>query len=77
MASPIKNNSKDQTVLIIGGGVIGLCVAYYSLLAGKKVILVEKGLKDGDNCSAENAGMVVLFVSSLSFEICFLHLHMQ
>ena len=59
MASPIKNNSKDQTVLIIGGGVIGLCVAYYSLLAGKKVILVEKGPKDGDNCSAENAGMVV------------------
>ena len=59
MASPIKNNSKDETVLIIGGGVIGLCVAYYSLLAGKKVILVEKGPKDGDNCSAENAGMVV------------------
>ena len=59
MASPIKNNSKDQTVLIIGGGVIGLCVAYYSLLSGKKVILVEKGPKDGDNCSAENAGMVV------------------
>ena len=59
MASPTKNNSKDQTVLIIGGGVIGLCVAYYSLLAGKKVILVEKGPEDGDNCSAENAGMVV------------------
>ena len=54
-----KEQLKDQTVLIIGGGVIGLCVAYYSLLAGKKVILVEKGPKDGDNCSAENAGMVV------------------
>ena len=59
MTSLINNRPKDQKVLIIGGGVIGLCIAYYSLIAGKKVVLIERGPENVDNCSAENAGMVV------------------
>ena len=46
-------------VTIIGGGVIGLCTAYYALKAGKSVLVLDRGPAGGDNCSAENAGMVV------------------
>ncbi len=46
-------------VVIVGGGVIGLCVAYYALRAGKRVILLEREPEEGDNCSVENAGMIV------------------
>ena len=54
------NNFQDKhRVVIVGGGVIGLCVAYYALKAGKKVVLLEREPEEGDNCSAENAGMVV------------------
>ena len=36
--------SKQTDVLIIGGGLAGLSVAYNLLKAGKKVIIVEDGL---------------------------------
>jgi D-amino-acid dehydrogenase len=45
-------------VLVIGGGVVGLSVAYYASLAGADVTLVEKG-EIGSGSSFGNAGLVV------------------
>ncbi len=43
---------------IIGGGIIGLCSAYYLTKAGHKVTIIEQSeMKDG--CSFGNAGMIV------------------
>ncbi|MEO2004121.1 MAG: FAD-dependent oxidoreductase, partial [Candidatus Poribacteria bacterium] len=41
MAGPVGDHSTD--VLIIGGGVVGVCAAYYLLKQGREVTLVEKG----------------------------------
>jgi D-amino-acid dehydrogenase len=46
----------SERVVIVGGGVIGLCSAYYALKRGFSVTVVERG---GDNCSLGNAGMIV------------------
>ncbi|MEO5893519.1 MAG: FAD-dependent oxidoreductase, partial [Ferruginibacter sp.] len=44
--------------VIVGGGIIGLCAAYYLQKNGWEVTILEKG--DGkDNCSFGNAGMIV------------------
>lgn len=48
-----------KSVVIVGGGVIGLSVAYYALRAGHRVTLVERGGPERDSCSRGNAGMVV------------------
>lgn len=53
-----KNQLNKGNVLIIGGGIAGLCSAYYLLNEGWQVTLVDSGdLKD--NCSYGNAGMLV------------------
>ncbi len=52
-------NSDGDHVVVVGGGVVGLCVAYYALRSGKQVTVLEREPEAGDNCSAENAGMVV------------------
>jgi D-amino-acid dehydrogenase len=46
-------------VVILGGGVIGLCSAYYSLKRGLAVTVIEREPAGGDNCSMGNAGMIV------------------
>jgi D-amino-acid dehydrogenase len=51
--------SQPKSILIIGGGVIGLCTAYYALRKGHRVTVVERGAPDHDCCSLGNAGMVV------------------
>jgi D-amino-acid dehydrogenase len=48
-----------RSVLIIGGGVIGLCAAYYARRAGLEVTVVERSGAEHDGCSTGNAGMVV------------------
>ncbi len=48
---------KKIDVLVIGGGVIGVCAAYYLAQAGRKVTLVEKG-EICSGCSYGNAGLV-------------------
>ena len=48
-----------KSVLIVGGGVIGLCSAYYAAKRGWQVTLLERGGPDHDSCSLGNAGMVV------------------
>lgn len=47
-----------KSLLIIGGGVIGLCTAYYALQRGFQVTIIERGAPDHDSCSLGNAGMV-------------------
>ena len=51
-------NEQDR-VVIVGGGVIGLCSAYYALKRGFSVTVVEREAAGGDNCSMGNAGMIV------------------
>ena len=46
-------------VIIVGGGVIGLCSAYYALKRGFPVTVIEREAAGGDNCSLGNAGMIV------------------
>lgn len=52
-------NIGERHITIIGGGVIGLCSAYYALQRGLRVTVWEREKEKGDNCSLGNAGMVV------------------
>src|SRR5262249_57074118 len=49
----------SKRVLIIGGGVIGLCTAYYSARRGFEVTVIERKAEQRDGCSFGNAGMIV------------------
>lgn len=50
--------NQDEDILIIGGGIVGVCSAYYLLKAGRKVTLLEQtDLSNG--CSFGNAGIIV------------------
>jgi D-amino-acid dehydrogenase len=49
----------SKSVVIIGGGVIGLCCGYYAAKRGWQVTILERGGPDHDSCSLGNAGMVV------------------
>jgi len=51
--------SGGKTIVIIGGGVIGLSTAYYALLRGHNVTVLERGSPDHAGCSLGNAGMIV------------------
>src|SRR5436190_3241298 len=48
-----------KNVLIIGGGVIGLCSAYYNAKRGHRVTLLDRNPEQRDGCSFGNAGMLV------------------
>ncbi len=48
----------DTDVLVVGGGVIGLCSAYYLAEQGLRVSIVEQG-EIGSGCSGANAGLIV------------------
>lgn len=50
---------ESNRVVIVGGGVIGLCSAYYALKRGFSVTAIERESAGGDNCSMGNAGMIV------------------
>lgn len=49
----------QSSCLIAGGGVIGLCVAYYLSEAGIKVTVLDRDPSRRESCSDQNAGMVV------------------
>jgi D-amino-acid dehydrogenase len=51
--------SRAKQILIVGGGVIGLCTAYSAMQEGHHVTIVERGPSDHDMCSLGNAGMIV------------------
>ncbi len=48
-----------KSILIVGGGVIGLCIAYYARRKGHSITLLERNGPDRDMASLGNAGMVV------------------
>jgi len=48
-----------EHVVIVGGGVVGLCTAYYCARRGFRVTLVERNGAERDGCSYGNAGMLV------------------
>lgn len=50
--------TNEPDVLVIGGGVIGVCTAYYAVKAGRRVTLVERG-EICSGCSWGNAGWIV------------------
>ena len=50
---------KSDRVVIVGGGVIGLCSAYYALQRDFAVTVLERDAAGADNCSMGNAGMIV------------------
>lgn len=51
--------SGSRDVVVIGGGVIGLCSAYYLGKAGHRVTVVDRDPSRKEACSDRNAGMVV------------------
>ncbi len=58
--NPLKDHqaARDSSeILIIGGGVIGICCAYYLALQGRKVTVIDKG-ELGAACSYGNAGLI-------------------
>ena len=51
--------SSGKHILIIGGGVIGLCTAYYAARQGHRVTVIDRDGADDEGCSYGNAGMIV------------------
>lgn len=49
----------SKSVLVIGGGVIGLAAAYYSALKGHQVRILDRNGPLYEGCSFNNAGMIV------------------
>lgn len=45
-------------IIIIGGGVIGRCTAYYAAQRGHRVTLLERNASDHPGCSFGNAGFI-------------------
>ena len=54
-----KVSSSKHDVVIVGGGVIGLCCGWYLSAAGRKVTILHRDPSRKESCSDENAGMVV------------------
>src|SRR5262245_14392592 len=48
-----------KSVCVVGGGIVGLSVAYYAMQKGHRVTVIERGGPDHDACSLGNAGMIV------------------
>src|SRR5512139_1624922 len=46
---------KEAEIVIMGGGVIGSCIAYFLSKAGRKVVLIEKGGVGGEASVANGA----------------------
>ncbi|MCB0213648.1 MAG: FAD-dependent oxidoreductase [Anaerolineae bacterium] len=49
---------QNTEVLIIGGGIIGVCTAYFLARQGREVCLIERD-EIGGSCSYGNAGLIV------------------
>lgn len=49
----------SRRVLVVGGGVIGLCTALYCARRGWRVTVVERNGEQRDGCSFQNAGIIV------------------
>ncbi len=51
--------TRTRHVVVVGGGIIGLCTAYYVMRRGHRVTVIERGAPDHDSCSLGSAGMIV------------------
>ncbi|MEM8955147.1 MAG: FAD-dependent oxidoreductase [Verrucomicrobiota bacterium] len=49
----------DHDHLVVGGGVIGLCTAYFLARAGHPVTVINRDPSLKESCSDQNAGMIV------------------
>ncbi len=49
------NRSGDGRTIVVGAGIVGLCVAYYLQRAGREVLILDRELP-GSQCSSGNAG---------------------
>ncbi len=49
----------QKNLVIVGGGIVGLCSAYYAMQRGWQVVVLERDAERNDSCSFGNAGMVV------------------
>jgi D-amino-acid dehydrogenase len=50
---------ESRNIVIIGGGIIGLCSALYSARRGHRVTVIDRNPEQRDGCSFGNAGMIV------------------
>lgn len=50
---------EPRNIVILGGGIIGLCSAYYAARRGHRVTVVDRNPEQRDGCSFGNAGMIV------------------
>jgi D-amino-acid dehydrogenase len=46
-------------IVVVGGGVVGLCVAHECATRGHRVVVLERGAPGREGCSLANAGMLV------------------
>jgi D-amino-acid dehydrogenase len=49
----------SKRVLVVGGGIVGLSVAWFCAGKGHRVTVLERGAPERDGCSFANAGMIV------------------
>jgi len=52
-------HNSSEKIIIVGGGVIGLCAAYYASQRGLDVTVLDRDPESEESCSLGNAGMVV------------------
>lgn len=57
-AIPQSSGRAPATVLVLGGGIVGVTTAYYLQSRGFQVTLIEKNAELGDGTSRANAGLV-------------------
>lgn len=49
---------RAESILVCGGGVIGLACAYYLARSGQRVTVVERGPENHDSCALGSAGFI-------------------
>ena len=59
----------EADVVVIGGGIIGVCTALFLAEAGKRVVLLEKGRIAGNNPAAIGGGSVSRAVTQMKFRL--------